>query len=113
MKIFIVFFVAMVLICGSMEANAKSWIPLGEHSRLLSDANLGRKVNLGAADKGTVGVNKEAADEKNYEDNNGSYGDFGHGQAGSSTDTHRFFPCVARTDCSNPSIDLATQIKAL
>lgn len=115
MKILLALFLAMVFIFVTMEeAHAKNWLPLGERGRLLSDANsLGRKVNIGTGadqNKGSVAGNKESdqtsktsgveAPKNSEDDKNNSYGNFGRDQSGSSTDTHRFFPCVARSDCS-------------
>ncbi|KAL3505615.1 hypothetical protein ACH5RR_030997 [Cinchona calisaya] len=58
-KILLVLFVALVLILGSFQANAKR--VLFQERQLLSDANLGRKVSAGPNDK--VVTQTKGADE--------------------------------------------------
>ncbi|CAL5416500.1 unnamed protein product [Camellia sinensis] len=95
MKTFLLIFVAFMLILGTLQTNAERLTMLDR--QLLSDGNLGRKVNIGANYYGING--KEGAKEidetkttttdddenNNNDDVNQSYGKLGHG---SSTDAH-------------------------
>ncbi|CAK9138875.1 unnamed protein product [Ilex paraguariensis] len=84
MKSLVVLFVAFVLILGTLEANAKR--PPLKNPRLLSDTNLGRKVEVGADNKG-VTDNKGAGNTENETgtvtdnsdaDKNENYGYYGN-----------------------------------
>ncbi|KAA8527357.1 hypothetical protein F0562_034928 [Nyssa sinensis] len=97
MKTLLALLVIFVLILGTPQTNAER-VSL-EDRRLLSDANLGRKVNGGVNDKDLTAVNKvaEATEngntctevDNNNDETNQSYGNYG--EDGSSTDSHHYF----------------------
>jgi len=95
--------VAFVLILGASEANGEK-VTLVDH-RLLSDTNLGRKVNVGANDQtggltnGDKGIAKsgesktstEGDRDKNGIDGNGNSGNSGsEGSASSTSSSHQY-----------------------
>ncbi|CAK9145672.1 unnamed protein product [Ilex paraguariensis] len=107
MKTMLVVFVACVLILGSLEANAK-WPSLKTRLLLANEANLGRKVEVGADKGATVNKgttedteNKASSETDNNStegDNNESYQDFGQ-KNGSSPSRHYIIPCSFPTRC--------------
>ncbi|KAL3505616.1 hypothetical protein ACH5RR_030998 [Cinchona calisaya] len=87
MKTVLVLFVALVLILGSFEANAKRL--------LLSDA-VGRKVLSGPSDSKPAQTTDQATNKAN--NNNGAAGAVDKNNndvfdQDSGPDTHRYFPC--------------------
>ncbi|KAK3011229.1 LOW QUALITY PROTEIN: hypothetical protein RJ639_012381 [Escallonia herrerae] len=83
---------------GTLQANAKV-VPLRDRELLGdADASLGRKVDVGANDKGltarntgaetTTKIKSSSGTDDNYDDKNEGYGELGHG---SSTDNHHYY----------------------
>ncbi|KAL3508182.1 hypothetical protein ACH5RR_033564 [Cinchona calisaya] len=91
MKTFLVVFVAIILVMGSLEANAKRAF-LHDRRLLLNDANPGQKVTTGANNKKSAQNGAAAADvqvnSKNVDDDSDS-----------GTETHRYCPCETHECC--------------
>ena len=81
MKFLILLTVTMVLVVfGAALTDAKR-LPFGEVPRSLVESDISPKVNIKVA-------------ETNEDENNESYGNFGHAKAGSSAESHRTFNCA-------------------
>ncbi|GFZ13894.1 hypothetical protein Acr_24g0000840 [Actinidia rufa] len=63
MKILLLIFVAMALILGNLQANAKRVAFVDR--KLLSHASLGKKVSVGVNDKVVINGNKATEDSEN------------------------------------------------
>lgn len=112
MKILLLIIVAFVLIVGALEANGERVTLVNR--QLLSDANFGRKVNVGANDQkgnlingnkgigesGESRITKEREQKKSSTDGNGT-GDLRSRLESSTSSSHHFWGNENR-DKTNP-----------
>ncbi|WOH07377.1 hypothetical protein DCAR_0726807 [Daucus carota subsp. sativus] len=79
--LFLVTVTMALIVFGAALTDAKRLDPFGEVPRSLVESDISPKVNIKVA-------------ETNEDEENESYGNFGHDKAGSSAESHRTFNCA-------------------